>query len=227
MTFLEAVNRVLRSGGIIRGDTDPVTTFADLQHGATLNLAIIAIQDELNDIVSDKLIPYEKKTTGTITTVSGTRSYTIASDFLRFYGTAMLYCSADNFQMFEYRGGEDALKLAIPNYKTVTGTPYAWYFEATTSKKISFYQVPDAAKTYTFDYEGSVAVSAASDAMPFHNDQESQTFCRIATRRFLCLYEQRDVATLQTDAERLAAKTVLADLMLGKNQPTSWAPAYR
>lgn len=227
MTFLEAVTRVLRVGGIIRGDTDAPTTFSDLQHGSTIQLAQIAIQDELTDLISDKLIPYEKTTSGSINVTSGTRSYSLPTGFIRFYGTPMLYCSADNFEMFEYRGGEDGLKLAIPNYKTGPGTAFAFYFEATTTKKISFYPVPDGSKTYTFDYETSVIVTSASDTMPFHNSEEAFTFCRIASRRFIFLYEEKDLAGLKDDPERNSAKAVLADLIIGKDQPKSWAPIYR
>src|SRR5689334_25409676 len=61
----------MRIEGILRGDTDAPTTFSDLQHGATINLAQISIQDELNELTSDTLLPYEKKTTGSIVTVRG------------------------------------------------------------------------------------------------------------------------------------------------------------
>ena len=44
MNFLGAVTRVMRINGILRGDTDAPTTFSDLQHGATIQLAQIAIQ---------------------------------------------------------------------------------------------------------------------------------------------------------------------------------------
>lgn len=228
MNFLAGVNRVLRSGGIIRGDTDPVTTFSDLQHGATLNLAIIAIQDELTELVSDKLLPYERQSTGTVgPTVAGTRSYALPSGFIRFFGTPMLYDSSANVQLFEKKGGEDQLKLMDSTYKTTPGNPTLWYFESTTTKKISFYPVPTEAKSYDIDFEGDVSVTSASDTLPFHNEIEAQAFCRLATRRFLCLFEEKDVATLKDDPERIAAKSVLADLISGKNPSKQWAPVYR
>ena len=52
MTFLEAVTRIMRSEGIIRGDKDAPVSFSDLQHGATIQLAQMAIQDELNELLS-------------------------------------------------------------------------------------------------------------------------------------------------------------------------------
>jgi hypothetical protein len=152
-SFLDAVNRVLILNGIIRGDTDPITTFSDLQHSATVNIAQVAIQDELVEIISDVMIPYEKTTTGSIVTVSGTRSYSLATDFVRFVGTPMLYCTADNFEMFEFPGGEEKLKVQVPNYKTVQADPYAFYFEFGITKKISFFEVPQSVKTYAYDYE--------------------------------------------------------------------------
>lgn len=227
MNFLGGVNRVLRANGILRGDTDPITTFSDLQHGATVQLAILAIQDELVDLVSDKLLPYEKTTTGTISAVASTRTYSLASGFIRFYGKALLYCSADNFQMFEYPGGQEKLRRDHPNYQSQTGNPFWWYFEEGQTKKIGLYPTPDAAKNYTYDYEGDVSVTNSTDTLPFHNEIEAQAFCRIASRRFKMLYEGMDPALIANDPERVQAKAVLANLVMGTNPPTSYAPVYR
>ena len=71
MNFLAAVNRVLRTNNIVRGDDDDITTFTDVAHNATLNMAIIAIQDELVEMVSDRLVDYEFASS-TIATVAGT-----------------------------------------------------------------------------------------------------------------------------------------------------------
>lgn len=227
MNFLGAVTRIMRIEGILRGDTDAPTTFSDLQHGATINLAQIAIQDELNELTSDTLIPYEKKTTGSVVTVAGTRSYALAADFIRFYGKAMLYDSVANFEMFEFPGGEDRLKVEVYNYKTQQSTPIYFYFEATTTKKISFYPVPQGVVTYAYDYEGDVSVTNATDTLPFHTESEAQAFCRIASRRFKFLFEGMDPALLMQDPEHMKAKATLADLIIGKNPPKHYAPVYR
>jgi hypothetical protein len=227
MNFLAGVVRVMRANGIIRGDTDAPTTFSDLQHGATVQLAMIAIQDELTELSSDILLPYEKKTTGSITTVSGTRVYSLASDFVRFYGTAMLYCSADNTQIAEYSGGQDRLRQDIFTYKTDAGDPSCWYFEEGTTKQIGFFQVPNSAKTYTYDYEYDTSVTNTTDVLPFHTEAEAQTFCRIAARRFKWLYESNDISTLMADPERNAAKSTLASLVRGTNPVKNYAPVYR
>lgn len=227
MNFLSAVVRVMRSNGIIRGDTDAPTTFSDLQHGATIQLAQIAIQDELNELTSDVLFPYEKKITGTIATVAGTRVYTLASDFVKFYGKPVLYESTSNLMITEYPGGQEKLRRDIYNYKTEQGQPSWFYFEEGTTKQIGLFQVPNEAKTWTYDYEADVSVTNTSDTLPFHNEQEAQAFCRLASRRFKWLYEDKDLSTLLTDPERMTAKATLAAMVNGKNPSKQYSAVYR
>ena len=127
-TFLTGLNRLMRINGIIAGDDNDITTFSDTQHAADIELAQIAIQDELSYLVSDQLIPYEK-TSDTITLLTGTRSYSLAADFVRFYGTnASFYDSTDNVMIYELNGGEDNLRDLDYQYKTTTGTPSFWYW---------------------------------------------------------------------------------------------------
>ncbi len=56
---------------------------------------------------------------------------------------------------------------------------------------------------------------------------EAQAFCRIASRRFKMLYEGMDPALVANDPERMMAKATLANLIVGKNPPKSYAPTYR
>lgn len=227
MNFLGGVNRVLRANGVIRGDTDAVITFSDLQHGATLNLAIIAIQDELNELIADSVLPYEKDATGSITTVAGTRSYALPEDFVRFFGIPSLYDSTTNGLIYEYPFGEAALRNLHPDYQTVESLPSHWYFDLTTTKKLGFWYVPSEARTYTFLYEKSVAVTDSTDTLPFHTESEAQAFCRLASRRFKMLYEEMDPALIANDPERNSAKATLFSLIVGKSPSRRWAPVYR
>lgn len=227
MNFLAGVNRILRVNGIIRGDTDELTSFSGLQHNATQTLAQIAIQDELTELVSDRVLPYEHDNTGSIVTIAGQRSYSLPSNFVRFFGEPLLVCTDDNNNIYEYPGGEDRLRHVDPNYATTQSSPIWWYFDLTTTKKIAFYYVPSDAKTYTFHYEKDVSVSNASDTLPFHNEIEAQAFCRLASRRFKFLYEGMDPSLLASDPEHMKAKATLADLVKGKNPARGWAPVYR
>jgi len=227
MTLITAIGRLMENQGIIRGDTDSPTTLSDLQHGATIRLARNAVQDELNELISDSLIPSEHAGTGSIVTVSGTRSYSLPSDFIRMFGRGYLMDSTNNNWISEYPGGEIKLQAVYNNYKTQQSDPISWYFDLTTTKKIAFWPVPQSAKTYTFDYERDVSVTDAGDTLPFHNESEAQAFCRLAGRRFKFMYEGMDLALLSVDPEHLKAKATLFNLIRGTNPPTRYAPVYR
>ena len=235
MTFLECVNRILRLNAIIRGDTDTVSTFSDTQHNATLNVGILAVQDELTSLIADKLIPYERKTTGSITFVTEQRTYSLAADFTRFYGYPHFYRSADNRQIYEYPGGLEGLQIKYYDYATQYGDPIYFYWEPTTTKKVGFFQVPSSAENgdvWTYEYEGSVMVTASSDTMPFHNDEESNTFTLMAGRRFKFLLEDVKneidiVAVLEKDRTYQTAKATLIKLIKGQNPCRRYGAIYR
>lgn len=235
MTFLECINRILRINAIIRGDTDTVSTFSDVQHNASMNLAIIASQTELVDIIADRLIPSERITSGSITLATNTRTYSLATDFIRFYGEPAFYRVATNDRLTEYPGGLETLQTQIYDYATQYGSPTWFYFEPTTTKKIGLFMVPDSSfdtLVYTYEYEGSVMISASTDDLPFHNDEENYAFVDMAARRFKYMYEdvknEADIqAVLEKDRTWLNAKRRLYHLVKGKNPSTYYGTVYQ
>ena len=234
MTFLQAVNEIFRRNGIIRGDTDTISTFSDTTHNASTQIAILAVQDELADLVSDTLIPYEK-TSSTITLATSTRTYSLAADFIRFYGVPSFYRAAENRRVYEYPGGEEALRMNIYDFQTVTGDFNFWYWDSTTTKKVGVYQVPTTAENgevWTYDYEKSVAVSTVSDVLPFHTDDESRAFVSMAGRRFKYMFEDTKnasdvVAVLMNDMTYRTAKSRLVNLIRPTNPHKLYRPVYR
>ena len=226
MNFLSAVNRVLRTNNIIRGDDDDITTFTDVAHNATLNMAIIAIQDELVEMVSDRLIDYEFASS-TIATVAGTATYSLAPDFVQFFGIPK-FTVASRF-IFEYPGGLKALEIDVINYETQSGSPNWWYFQHAATKQVGFYPTPNAVETLTYKYEKDVSVTAGTDNLPFHNEIEAQAFCAAAGRRFKFLFEdaQNVDLVLGNDASYQGAKARLARLMKGRNPRNTYGYAYR
>jgi hypothetical protein len=235
MTFLECISRILRQNAIIRGDTDLPTSFGDTQHNASLNVGILAVQDELINLIADKLIPSERKTTGSITFVTQTRTYALAADFIRFYGIPHFYRATENREIFEYDGGLEALQVTYFNYATNYGNPVAFYWEPASTKQVGFFQVPSASESgnvWTYDYEGSVLVTSASDTMPFHNSEEAYTFTVMAGRRFRYMFEdvknEVDIANvLEKDLTYKTAKTTLLKLIKGQNPSRSYGAVYR
>src|SRR5512139_2458444 len=170
MLFIDCVNRIFRYNGIIRGDTDAITSFSQTQHQASLQLAMIAVQDELTDLIAEKMIPYERGE-GTLTMQTNTRTYSLPNDFRSFSGFPHFYDSTQNTMIPPYKGGLDQLELDIPNYKTQTGYPSWWYWDPTTTKVVGFFQTPDLTlngRALTYEYEKSVLVSTQNDTIPFH-----------------------------------------------------------
>ena len=233
-TFLEAVTRVLRLNAILRGDTDAPASFSDTNHNASMQIAILAIQDELANLVADRLIPFEK-TSSTITLATDTRTYTLDSTFIGFYGFPHFYDSTDNRIIPMYPGGQEALQITDYKYLTTSGAPNTWYWEPGTTKKVGFYQVPNSSyngRSLTYHFEKSVYVSLSTDTMPFHLAEESNAFCMMAGRRFKFLFEDvNNVADVQgildNDVSYRSAKGTLIRLMRGTNPPGYYAHSYR
>jgi hypothetical protein len=226
-TFLNAVNRVLRASTLIRGDDDDVTTFSDTAHSANINLARIALQDELSLMASDQLMPLEF-IEGSITTSAGQRVYDLPSGFTRFAGRAFFKKSGVNRLITYYPGGRDRLRETIYDYKTQTGEPNWFYWEHGSRKKVGLYQVPDSAITYTYDYQRSVYVTVEADEMPFHNQEEVDLFCQMATRRFKFLFERPDNVqiSLERDMMYRSAKSGLYNLLRPFEPRKSYGKLY-
>lgn len=233
MTFLESVVRILRTVAIIRGDTDAPTSFSQTQLNAELQVAQIAIQNELIHLIAKRLIPKERKTSGAITLVAGTAEYDLASDFVRLYGTPHIHNVTANEDIFEYAGGLSRLQVADINYATAQGTPNWFYFspQSSTYKKVGFYAVPQAAATLQYDYEGSILISTAAQDLPFHNDEESFTFTEMAGRRFKFMWEdvkaESDIAMiLEKDMSYRSARATLYGLLRSANPTNSYGYRY-
>lgn len=233
MTFLESVVRIFRQLAIIRGDTDAPTSFSDTQHNASLQLAQIAVQNELIKLISERLIPKERKTSGAITFVATTRTYDLASDFLRFYGEAHIHDVTRNIDLFPWRGGLEALQMQDINYTTAPGMPNWWYFEPvdSTNKKIGFYTVPNGAGNAQYDYEASTLVSVATDNLPFHNSEEAYSFTDMAGRRFKYMFEDTKAAAdielvLEKDFSYKTARATLYQLLRGTNPRKNYGYRY-
>lgn len=227
-TFLDSVNRLLRINTIIKGDDDNIASFTETQHAADVSLAQIAIQDELTEIISERLLPYEH-TTNTISLVNGTRSYALQTNFIRFFGVASFYDSTDNVRIYEYKGGEAALMNHDYQYKTTTGTPSWFYWDNTTTKNVAFYNIPGAsydARSLSYDYEKSVMVTNSTDTMPFHNNEEHYAFVSMAAQRFQFMIEKKPMGELMNDSTYANAKTRLYNLLQWKNPNQSYGKRY-
>ena len=206
-TFVDAVNRVLRLEGIIRGDDDTISDFTSTQHAASIEFAKIAIQDELAWITEGDNIPYEQ-TTGTVTTTASTRLYSLPSDFLRMTAENRLWkqdSSGDNDSTFISLVDEAWLRRNHGAYETVNGTPSWFYFTKGTTNQIGLYPVPDTTgDVYEFWYDKSTNVTTSTDTMPFITTEQFNAFCNSAARvfKFIRLGPQERDALFPNGIER-------------------------
>ncbi len=210
-TFIDGVNRLLRINNTIKGDDDNITTFSDTQHASDISLAQIAIQDELGEIVSERLIPYERAS-DSITLVTNTRAYALNTNFIRFFGHPSFYDSTDNTRIFEYPGGEKSLMNHDYPYKTTQGAPNFWYWENATTLQVAFYNVPNSTfngRSLSYDYEKTVMVTNSTDTLPFIKTEEYHAFVSCAARRFYFMLSSQPMGLLTNDATYNNAKARL------------------
>ena len=189
MTYLEAVNIVLREGGIIAGDDDEITSFSETQHENHLNLAKRAIKRELNDLLSDKALPYEEGE-AYITLVSNQRLYSVASDFIRFTDPCPFMLEVDaatstgvsqNRRIFPYKkqAKEEDIRRDLMDYRDTNGEPQFFYVNKGTTHQVGFYPVPDtnqAGDIYRYWYQKNRSVSVETDVIPMINAQAAESF---------------------------------------------------
>jgi len=221
MTFLEAVNRMLRLATLMQWDDDDITSFSSTQHAANISLCRQAVQHVLNDLVADEFL-WDEDATGNITTVASTRTYSLAADFVQLDGEKPWFylleggagTDAENF-IYEYPGGEDALRKQVFQYLSQTGTP-AWYY-FTDDQEIGLYPIPDAAKTYRYHYQKNVMVTSESDTLPFDSDQKGYAFVDMATRVFTFLFTRQPLEGIENDVIYKRAKGALLRLNSKKN----------
>ena len=227
-TFLDAVNRVLRTNHIIKGDDDNITDFDSTQHAADIEIAQIAIQQELSGLAGAQLLDYEKDAS-TVSLVTGTRTYALASDFVRFFGrNPSFYDSVLNTRYYELKGGLDQLRDTDYKYDTTQGSIIGWYWEPGTSNQVGFYNVPGSslnARSLSYDYEKSVMVEDSTDTMPFNTTEAYYAFTDCASRRFRQIDGTLDVM-LKQDGAYLDAKARLADLLSPTNPPNKYGRRY-
>lgn len=188
-TFVDAVNRVMRLEGILRGDDDNISDFTSTQHAASIEFAKIAIQDELGWLSYQVDLPYEQ-TTGTVTLGTDTRLASMPTDFLRFTDEAKLYpldASSDVEGDWIPKAEESYVRRMNPSYESVGGTPSWFYFVGGTTTQIGFYPVPQSSnngKVYKFWYDKSTDVTTSTDTIPFIKTGEYNAFTEAAARKF-------------------------------------------
>lgn len=219
MTYLEAVNRVLRLATLMQWDDDDIESFSQNQHASSITLARQAIQHVVNELTADNFL-YPEDAQDHLTTVSGTRTYSLASDFVRFQNkdpwffrlTGAAGTDSTGQFLYEYTGGEDTLQKQVPQYTSQTGTPQWYYF--TDDREVGIYPIPDDdGVLYRYDYQKDVMPESESDNLPFDLDSKAYAFVDMAARLFGFLFARQPIDGIQNDVIYSKAKSALMALL--------------
>lgn len=230
MQFLDCVNRILQLNGLIRGDTDTLTSFSDTNHASTSSIAQIAVQTEITELSSKGELPYQHKENGSITLATGTRTYALASDFIQLWGASpFFYDSQAQYQIPQYPGGEDNLRTNIYTYRTDPGYPLYFYFELGITQKVAFYPIPDTQRNglaLIYDYSAAVNVSTSTDTIPVATTDQAYAFTEMAARRFKFLFEGKVDIPMDNDPVYREARARLFSLLKWKQPPRKYGRRY-
>jgi hypothetical protein len=222
MTFLGAVNRLLRLATLLQWDDDDITSFSQTQFGGTISLARQAIQHVTNDLIADRFL-FPEDAQSTFTTVASTQKYALASDFVRFKDKNPWFFQTDsnipNSQFLsEYPGDEALLKKQVPMYETQAGTPQWYYF--TDDQEVGIYPVPDSVLVYRYEYQKDVMPENESDSLPVQSEQMAYAYVDMSARIFTFLFTQQPIDGIGTDIIYLRAKSALMALQV-KEPPSN------
>lgn len=235
MTFLEAINRILRVTTVMQWDDDNITSFTQNQHAATISLARQAVQHVVNDLTTDRFL-FPEDAQDHLTMVTGTRTYSLASDFVRLQGKEPWFhrlegaigTQADGRFLAKYPGGEDALKKEVPQYTHQQGTPQWYYF--TDDQEIGIYPIPESADNgavYRYDYQKDTMPESESDSLPVYNDAQGYAFVDAAARVFTFLWTTQPVDGLKDDSIYKGAKGMVMALARKRASNNRYGYSYR
>lgn len=171
-TLLDMINRTLKRGKIIQGDTGALTSLTSSQHQHEIDVTVQIWNEVIHELFSRGAIQNEVKE-GTVTLATDTREYSLPTDFEAMSGeTAMdrvMVNASKNNLLHEYPGGYPRMYVAQPDPSDFTGQP-SHYAINPTNNKFRMDRTPTSTENgdaYTFLYDKRIEVADAGDSLPF------------------------------------------------------------
>lgn len=165
-TLLNGVNEVLERAGIINS-ANALSTLTDTARQVHIDSAVQIWNEVMEDLYSYAGQPYpNEQAESTITLVTGTRSYSLASDMNQLRWPFI--DKTNNQYIWEYPGGYNQLLLLDPEQDD-TGLPH-WGAISPVNGNIHLDVQPTSVengRVYTYQYDKDLSVSAAADTFPF------------------------------------------------------------
>lgn len=169
-TLLNACNEVLKRTGIIAGDAGALTSLTDSARQKSIDRAVQVINEGIDDLyaTSNLSLP-NKQAESTITLVTGTRNYTLATALVILRWP--LIDRTNNQQIHEYAGGYNAILVGDPEQDD-TGLPHYAAIRPTDGA-LFLDRAPSSAENgniYTYQYDKDTVLDEAADTVPFKDE---------------------------------------------------------
>jgi len=170
-TFLQAMNETLKQVGIIQGDAGELTTFTDSARQTDIDVMIQSWNLGIAELYKFEGLP-QTIASATITLVTGTREYALASDFEGFMedrDKSVITDETNGFRLWPFPGGFSQMvteQLQPGNY---VGQPI-YYVVSPINGKLRLDTAPTADENgniYTYHYMKRVSMSLITDTFPF------------------------------------------------------------
>ena len=164
---MQAVNAILKKVGQIHGDSSALVTLTSASRQRTIDLAIQAVNEGIDELYSIGGIPLpNEQAEGTITLVTGTRSYALASDLILL---RYPFIDQTNTQYINpFPGGYNSIIQADPE-RNDTGLPH-WGAISPVNGQFYLDRSPTSVENgniYTYQYDKELEMTVTTDTVPF------------------------------------------------------------
>lgn len=170
-TLLDLVNKVLRREGGVSSD---LTSFTDSQRQIDIDVALQAVNEVLDDLLSTGAFPQEVAE-GSITLSTDTRIYSVASDFVSVAedssGEPFMLDETNGQYLRPYPGGFDQMRRDQPIPANHTGLPIYW-----TINEDGKFELDAAAtsaengRVYKYRYDKEIDLTTTGATFPITDD---------------------------------------------------------
>ena len=168
-TLLNGINELFKRVNVIAGDAAALTTLTDSARQHPIDVSIQIINEGIDELYSyTQLGLPQQQAESTITLVTSTREYSLATDLIRLHFPIIDRTNAQYIS--EFPGGYDKM-LEWDIYQNLTGLPM-FACISPINGKLRVEQAPDSTsngRVYTYEYEKNLALSLATDTVPFND----------------------------------------------------------
>lgn len=165
-TLLNGVNEVLKRTGILSGSTGELASLTDSARQNYIDVAVQVLNEVVEEIYETADVPLpNEQAEGTITLVTGTKNYALASDLVQLRWP--LIDKTNNQYITPFPGGYNSILTFDPEQDD-TGLPH-WGAISPVDGTLELDRAPTAnenGRVYTYQYDKDISMAAAADAFP-------------------------------------------------------------